>query len=661
MPGKYLLISALTAMVLSACTYTQKIQDGQMAFDRKQYAVAVDMLKKEYERADSRVEQGKLAYLLAESYMMLNRSEEAIDWFLLAYDNQYGIDALRGYAYGLKRAERYEEAIQAFKELGIEVGSPYEYRREINACQAALGWKELKNPEYQIELPGFNSGFADYAPAFYREDQLVITSDRTASTGEEPYNWTGNDFSDLFLVDLRSNEVSGFDPRLNGPDNEGTITFNSDYTEAYFSRCFGAGKYEDAYCKLMVSRFQDRAWSVPEVLDFVEDQVNYGHPSLSDDDRLLYFTSNHPDGWGGFDIYVSERTEEGWGPPLLMGRSINTVGNEKFPHAYGDTLYFASDFHLGMGGLDVFKSYQLANGSWSPAYNLKPPINSGADDFAYVVDRNPAADEKIIQHGYFTSTRERGVGGDDIYRYGKVVPPPEPVEDSIPLRPEDYQIILDVFVLERVYENPGDPNSRVIARRPLSDARLRIQYDDKEDNLAVGDDGLLSLELEEDTRYEFFASREDYLNNQGTFSTRGIGRDPNSPVQRYELEIVLDKIFRDKEIVLEDIYYDFDESFIREDAKPTLDQLAQNLELNPDIRIELASHTDCRGSESYNQQLSQERAASAVQYLISVGIEADRLEVRGYGESRPAVNCACARCTEEQHQANRRTTFKIID
>ncbi len=659
---QHTLLILLIGIFLSACTYTQKVRDGKMAYEYKQYAVATSMLQKEYEKAKTRVERGQLAYYLGKSYEALNKSEESIRWFQIAYDNQAGVDALKDKAYALKQAERYEEAMQAFKELGIEIGSPYEYRREIQACQTALGWKDAeKYAEYRVELLEFNTGKAEYAPFLYKDNQLVFTSDRASSTGDEVYNWTGNSFSDLFLVDLESQRVSNFDIELNSKNNEGTVAFNRNFTEIYFTRCFGAKK-EDAYCKIMSSRLENGNWTIPETLDFVEDGINYGHPSISDDGKELYFASNHPDGWGGYDIYVSTRTPDGWDAPRLLGRSINTVGNEKFPYTVGDTLYFSSDFHPGMGGLDIFKTYKMSNGNWAPAFNLKPPLNSGGDDFGYVIDRKAAASGDVLEAGYFTSNRKNGLGNDDIYKFEKIIPLEPPVVETPPESElVDPKIILDVYVLEKIYAEPGDPNSRILGRKPLSDASLEMESSAGKQTFTSKEEDPVTIVLNKNTDYRFLASRETYLKNIATFTTKGIGEDPNNPIQRFELEIVLDKIFFDKEIILENIYYDFDKWDIRADAEPTLNELAANLKLNPDIRIELASHTDCRGNNAYNEELSQKRAQSAVDYLIEQGIDASRLSAKGYGENAPAVDCICARCTEEEHQRNRRTTFKIIE
>lgn len=633
-----------------------------MAYEYKQYAVATKMLQKEYDKAKTRVERGQLAYYLGKSYEALNKSEESIRWFQVAYDNQAGVDALKQKAFALKQSEQYEEAIRAFKDLGIEIGSPYEYRREIVACEVAMGWKKSEQyAEYRVDLLDFNTSYADYSPFLYKDNQLVFTSDRSTSTGDETYNWTGNEFSDLFLVDLESKKVSLFDKTLNSEDNEGTAAFNKSFTEIYFTRCFG-GKKEDAHCKIMFSRKDGDSWSIPEVLPFVEEGVNYGHPSISDDGKELYFSSNHPDGWGGYDIYASTRTIEGWEAPRLLGRSINTIGNEKFPYAIGDTLYFSSDFHPGMGGLDIFKTYKLSNGNWAPAFNLKPPINSGGDDFGYIVDATAKIGGDVLQAGYFTSTRAEGLGSDDIYRFEKVIPLEPPVVETPPKAELiDPKIILDVYILEKIYADPTDPNSQVLGRKPIDQAKLDMQIGRETQNFTSKGEDPITIVLPKNTNFDFLASREGYLKNTATFTTKGIGEDPENPIQRFELEIELDKIFFDKEIVLENIYYDFDKWDIRTDAEPTLVELANNLKLNTDIKIELASHTDCRGNPNYNEDLSQKRAQSAVDYLIAQGIDASRLSAKGYGENAPAVTCICARCTEDEHQKNRRTTFKIIE
>ncbi len=646
------------SILIGACTYTQKVKDGGFAFERKQYAVAVDMLQKEYKKSKSRVEKGKKAFLLGESYRMLNKPASAADWYKNAYDNGYDVDALKEYAFSLKAMEQYTEAMQAFKDLGIEIGSPYEYRREIAACKIALGWAGEKSKAYTVVPAGFNSARADYAPTLYKDHQLVFSSDRSTATGDDTYNWTGGDFSDLFVADLQSGSVEPFDNQINTPYNEGAAVFNRDFTEMYFTRCFG-DKKEDNYCKLMMSKLSGGHWTVPAVLDFVEEGVNYGHPAITDDGNLLYFSCNSGEGWGGYDIWASQRTAEGWGEPKLMGRSINTIGNEKFPSFDGDTLYFSSDFHSGMGGLDIFKTWQMANGAWVPVRNLKPPLNSGSDDFGLVVDAAGRKTGEVLQVGYFTSNRPGGAGNDDIYKFEKRIPPPEPEKPETPLA--EYKLVLEGYVVEKIFADPDNPDSKVLGRRPLPGSKVVVSFGKETKEFTVGEDGFFTFEMAEDTDYNFLGSKDGYLTSETSFSSRGIGKDPDNPVQVFEVEVELDRIFINKEIVLEDIYYDFDKWDIRDDARPTLNKLARDLELNPSIRIELSSHTDCRGNDRYNQELSQKRAQSAVNYLMSQGISADRLQAKGFGESQPKADCLCTRCTEEEHQQNRRTAFTILE
>ncbi len=654
----------LIAIFLAAsCSYTIKIKDGNTAFEQKQYKTAIPLLKKEYGKTKSKVEQGEIAFLIGECYRFMNKNEESISWYRTAYDYNYGMDALKQYAYALKQNQQYKEAIRAFKDLGIELGSPYEYRKEITACNIAMEWEKDKNKSpYEVNILDVSTSAADYSPMLYEDNYLVFTSDRSTSTGEEIYNWTGNNFSDLFKLDLKTKAIEPFEGPFNTTDNEGTVAFNNDYTEVYFTRCF-SNSDEDAYCKILMSRRDGNSWSNPVKLNFIKEEINYGHPSLSSDGSVLYFSSNDPEGWGGYDIYYSEKTPDGWSTPKLMSRSINTPQDEKFPYIDNDTLYFASNGHTGMGGLDIFRSFRQGSDYWSPAFNLKAPINSASDDFGFVVDDRPMAyeDPDLLRVGYFSSSRKDGAGNDDLYAFEKRTPPPEPEKDSLEQAPIVYKILLEGFVLEKIYRDPNDPNSEVLGRKPLPGSKVKVSFGEEEMVMEVGEDGMFKMELDEDTDYSFFGSRKGYLSNSTFFSTRGIGKDPQNPVVTFNIEIVLDKIFLDKEIVLENIYYDFDKSFIRDDAKPSLDNLTQVLNQNPDIRIQLSSHTDCRGSNSYNEELSQRRAQAAVDYLISKGINTERLVAKGYGENIPANDCNCGACTEEEHQENRRTTFKIIE
>ncbi len=659
-------------ILAESCTYTQQIKDGSTAYSRKQYAKAIPMLTTEYQKADTRKEKATIAYQLGESYRWTSNDEQALGWYKTAYEQQYGPDALKEYAYALKRSEQYAAAAQQFKELGIEIGTPYEYRREITACLQAEAWKkDQAYSGFTVSPASFNTSGYEYSPVIVEKNRLVFTSDRPnpqatyqkkakKNADQSIYAWTGRPFSDLFTGSLSGGDIVSFDPLVNTAANEGTPSFNADQTEMYFTRCYTEEKFGDAWCRMMTCHRTPDGWSEPYALPFQKERVNYGHPAVTADGSLLFFSSNDPDGWGGHDLYVMEKTPEGWADPRLLGRNINTPGNEQFPWIDGDTLYFSSDYLTGMGGLDIFRTYLTPSGEWSPPQHLRPPVNSGSDDFGFFIDRVSDREEEVISKGYFVSNRPGGSGKDDIYTFERRLPPPRPVQDTPQISEKDYRIILSGYTVEKIFAVSGDPNSRVIGRKPVAEAKVLVAFGNDSLSFVSDENGFFSLEAAEDTDYRFFASREGYLNALNRFSTKGIGRDPAQPVQTFEVELLLDKIYRDKEIVLPNIYYDFDRWEIRADAQPTLDNLAQLLSQNPDIRIELSSHTDCRGNDLYNESLSQKRAESAVQYLISKGIAENRLSARGYGESVPAVSCACARCTEEEHQANRRTAFKIF-
>ena len=655
------LLFLLLFVVLAGCTYTAKITDGPTAVERKQYDTAIPMLEREYKRAKTRGEQGSIALDLAVSYRETGRDEEAVDWFQTAYDNGVGPEALREKAEALKRLERYEDAIQAFTDLGFEIGSRYEFRRDIAGAELAMRLQAEREAqevkEYEVNPAEFNSPGADYAAITY-DDQLVFTSDRSSAAGEESYKWTGRNFSDLFTVNPEGGNVQPLTTSVNSEYNEGTPAFSPDGNVMYFTRCASPEKRADAFCGIYRSERVGEGWGPAEKLPFVTNTANYMHPAVSADGSRLIFSANLSEGWGGYDLYEVELLPDGnWSAPDLMNRAINTDGNEQFPYLDGDTLYFASDGLEGLGGLDIFRTWPLEDGRYNAPKNLKLPVNSGADDFAYSIVRRDGTGIGSTTTGYFSSSRPGGAGSDDIYAYTKTVLPPPPPDPT----PIVYRNVLDVTVVEKIYEDPEDPSSRVLGLRPVPNATVVARVGDQSRSVATNDEGVLSLVLTDDQRYEFRAERPDYLVAEGRFSSRNLPRDPDEPEQRYELELEIEKIFRNREIVLQNIYYDLDESFIRDDAKPTLNELAETLRRNPDIRIELGSHTDCRASDRYNETLSEARATSAVTYLVEQGISPDRLAARGYGETQPVADCICERCSEAQHQLNRRTTFRILE
>ena len=656
-------IYAIVLFFVAGCSLTKKTQSGESAFELKQYAEAIPLLTKEYNSTNSQKELARHAYQLGLSYQKTNSVQEAIPWFKKAVGHNYGREAIRELAFAYKEIEDYEQAIATFEKWEKAGAQIMEVRRELTICRQAMDWqKERKTSAYEVELLQESTPFADYAPVLFNRDYVVFTSDRAGTEGSDIFKWTNNEFSDLFIVQKNGGNAIQFDQVINTEHNEAAACFNRDFNEIFFTRCFSNGS-EDAYCKILWSQSLGGQWSEPITPFYMEPTVNYGHPTLVEQDSVLIFSSNHPDGKGGYDLYYSVREENGWSSPELMPDRLNTEGNEVFPRADADTLYFSSDYLPGLGGLDIFSSYLRSGGQWTAPKNLRAPINSGGDDFSFVVDYNARNIDSIEKIGYFSSSRN-GVGNDDLYKFQKRKIIEEIVEEEIS-EPETEEktpirLYLAGKVVEKQFTNDDDPNSGVVGKIPLNGAKVEIRGFEDPLEIITDQRGLFILELEYETDYFFRASKSGYLNNELDFTTIGEDIDNSKEDITYNVEIILDKIFEGKEIVMENIYYDFDEWFIREDAKPALDTLAKILNDNPGIDIQLSSHTDCRGFDAYNMDLSQKRAQSAVDYLISTGISTERLTAQGYGESRLEVNCDCLTCTEDQHQRNRRTTFKII-
>lgn len=660
---------ACLGLMYMSCSFTQKIRTGEEAYEVKQYSIAAQMLTEEYKQTTYLNEKGKKAYLIGNSYERMNIIESAINWYRLADEHNYGIQAKEKYAEMLKRAQRYEEAANVYQQLWKENNNAVQYRQKQMSCQLALEWQSEKdsNP-YQVETLPFNTPSSDYSPYVMGPGLIAFTSDRPQSTGDDLYTWTGHHFSDLFVVNVSSNLVESFDPTINSKDNEGTIILNRDQTEMYFTRCFTENTY-DGFCKIMYSVRRGSGWSEPEQLPFQLDEVNYGHPVISDSDSLMFFSCNDPSGAGGYDLYYSVRGQDGWEEPVILSNRINTVGNEKFPSLHRDTLYFSSDHHLGMGGLDIFKTFPLSDGKWAAPQNLKPPVNSGWDDFSFVVDTFARLRADEAQKGFFSSSRITGEGSDDIYAYTKINRSPSGDDPDVitdvnkpkPPSIKKFRLYLALKVVAPVLEDPEDPNSRRIGKKGLKNVAVTGSFGPRASLFQTDEQGYAIFEIEYDTEYRYDAEHPNHFANYLELDTRNIEKDPDEPTKTINRELMLEPIIRNKEIVLNNIYYDLDKWAIRDDAKPTLDSLAEILKLNPRINIELGAHTDCRDTDDYNMTLSQRRAQSAMLYLSRKGIKSNRLSSVGYGETKPAVDCICEDCSEDQHQANRRTTFKIVN
>jgi peptidoglycan-associated lipoprotein len=648
-----------------SCSLSKGIKDGETAFERKQYAVAVQLLEEEFTAANSQAFKGRKAYLLGQSYLKLHNYNESSKWLELSVKNEYGTEALLSLAQVSKMLENYGNAINSYEKLRNITGRKQEFDREILICKQAM--LSIQKPsDYIVERIFENSPVSDYSPVLYENEFMVFTSERTESTGKETYNWTGQKFSDIFITLKSGSEVRRFDSSINTEHNEGTPWFSKDMNTLYFTRCYSLNN-NDSKCKLMYSLRVNDVWNEPLVLPFVKDDANYSQPSLIENDSVLVFASDLEQPGGTTDLYYSELLEDGsWTDPEKLPASINSQGNEKFPTGDGDTLYFSSDFLPGLGGFDIFKTYLKDDLSWAAPVNMGYGINSGGDEFSFIIDYQAKAKAAVSQQGFFTSSKP-GTGKDDIYRFSKLIPVPEVPEDVVintdPSSNLPKSVFITVKVLTPEYTTPDDPNSSLVSNKILNAAFVRI-VDDKNQKIAEGytnENGLFYSAVPIDVDLKISGMKLEYLTNATSTTTKNIIWSKNQTTKTINTELILDKIYLNKEINLNNIYYDYDKWDIKPEAIPTLNQLVTLLRENPRIKIQLSSHTDCRGENDYNQILSQKRAQSVVDYLISNAIDPARLVPVGYGETMLIDACICELCTEDQHQLNRRTTFKIIN
>ena len=636
---------------IAGCKITQSIKNGQMAYELKQYAVAIPLLEEEYRKAGSDTERGQKARLLGDCHDFLIDYLESSRWYEKASNHNVNVDAKLASAY--KKSEQYAKALEKYQKL-CKIAKEAQWCQEAALCKRAI--REPRDPYVEISNFSSNSKYADYSPVFFGEEFLVFTSDRSESLGEETYNWTGNAFSDLFVLNLQGRKVNNFDAVINTAANEGTACFSQDLNEIYFTRCESIN-LRDQHCRIYFSQRPNGFWMEPEPLHFFDERTNFAHATLIENDSVLVFSAAPFNSDGTYDLYYSERIEGGWSAPDLMPSKINSNGNEKFSSSYGDTLYFASDGLLGYGGYDIFKTH-LNNGTWATPQNLGRPINSGADDFGVAIDVKGTNASDIALQGYLSSSRNIGTS-DDIFFFtiyededNKTEGPVDPI---VEVEKEPVKIYIAARVVELKHED-DDPNKKIVDRSPLPAASLLMNSGGKDKQVGLDRRGFAIRETEEGKEVKITASLPGFLASEVTVKV------PINPLSdtTINVELALDKIVYDKEIVLNDIYYDYDKWAIRDDAKPSLDSLSKIMILNPQINIQLGAHTDCQGSDDYNQELSQKRAFSAKDYLIGKGIALSRVQSVGFGESTPIDSCVCDDCTEAQHQINRRTSFKIL-
>jgi peptidoglycan-associated lipoprotein len=410
-----------------------------------------------------------------------------------------------------------------------------------------------------------------------------------------------------------------------------SATFSPDGNTMFYTASNVVGKKtinsSDGIVNFSVKKatLQNDKWHTDEViLPFTSKDFSTGQPTMSADGTTIYFASDMPGGIGGSDLYMVKYENGMWGTPVNLGTTINTAGNEMFPVISGNTLYYSSDGIVGMGGLDIYKT-ENQNGTWSPPVNMEYPINSMRDDFGFMPDSMGAAT------GYFSSNRDDEKGADHIYTFVK----------------KEYVFTIDGMAVEKDSD------------KPLAGVNVELtnKLTGNKETATTGDDGTFSFKLTPEAEFNIVGTKDKFFTQTADVSTVDKHASENMLVHlRMEVEpVVVEKVY-----TVPNIYYDYNKADIRSDAAVQLDSVAGVLKMNPNIKIEVMSHTDSRGTDDYNMKLSQKRAEAAVKYLVKKGIDKTRMTAQGYGESKLTNQCTDGvACSEAEHQANRRTEFKV--
>ncbi len=634
--------TGILLLLLFSCSPEKKVKT---AFKYAKYEKVIKYYKGVLARQPK---NGKANYFVAESYRLSNRIKESEPYYAKAGGPGIVKDSvLLYYAKALQANAKYEEAKKTLDEL--ESSSEDEKikdraRKELEGLQYLDKLLEKKSYYRVKELETLNTRFAEYAPA-YSNGILYFASSRSNA---RIYEASGTPFTDIYQVDTKGanvelNTLKPLPKLINAPDvNTGCITFTPDGKLMIFARG-NTGKRKGASdVDLYLSRFRNGQWGEPVPININQPNSWESTPALSPDGRTLYFSSNRKGGYGGLDIYSAQMDSRGrFGKVKNLGPDINTAGDDTFPYmADNSKLYFSSDGHPGYGMLDVFV-VNRANGK-TQIENLGQPMNSTSDDFGIYLFKP--------DRGFFTSNREGGKGDDDVYTF---------VNDDPNLK------VVNYFLQGITYNIRKDSTREVLADTKVS---LLDQGGDVMQEFVTGNDGKFLFRVYENENYVLLGDHDGYIIKRQPYTTIGKSIPLESLkelVTNVTLDtlLVLDRLEKNKIFVLKNIYFEYNMADIRTDAAKELDKLVELLNDNPEIKIEMGSHTDSVASEVYNIELSQRRAESTVNYLIRKGIATERLVAKGYGESKPIARNTNPDGTDnpEGRQRNRRTEFKILE
>ncbi|MFR8355311.1 MAG: OmpA family protein [Parabacteroides sp.] len=646
----------LTALLLFSCK-SAKLSDAEEKQRIGEYFEAAAIYRKVYTKTSpqKRDLRGYIAYRMAECNRLINNTPRATSAYMnaLRYDYPDSIVSLRlGQMY--QKSGKYMDAIRHYNDFLLLNPESQLALNGIKGSELAPQWKQNPNRYIVKRMEKFNSRRGEFCPMLYGEkyDQLYFTSSRTPKGANKDKDETisaitGQRNNDFFLIkqDEQGNWLAPveLEDEVNTEFDEGTPSFSKDGNTMYYTYC-AQDPEGPRTSEIYVSTRSSAKWGKGTRASIVKDSVTaLGHPAVSPDGKYLYYVSDAVGGFGGKDIFRSRLVGNDFGPMENLGPDINTPGDEMFPYVRDSvTLYFASNGHPGMGGLDLFKATQDSTGKWH-VENLKAPINSMGDDFGITFEGDK---EKEL----LSSSNRNDDAAATTTRYSFELP------------------IITIFIEGIVFD---------VDENPIEDATVRIVgKDGLNEKVLAKKDGTYRVELERDIRYVMMASARGYLNQNFELKT-----GPEEKNETYIVDFYLSPI--SKPVVIENIFYDFDKATLRPESQKALDEMIKMLNDNPNVTIELGAHTDRKGSDQYNERLAQRRAQSVVDYLIAGGIEKERLEAKGYGESVPKViNKKMAKnydflnegdvlteefiltLTPEQQeiadQINRRTEFKVL-
>ena len=624
---KYILVCLL---LLSGITMAQNgnLKRANKLFEMKAYVEAAEIYETK-ERSQTVLQN------LADSYYYNTSLQKAIKTYrelFVTYGDSIDIELHFRYAQALKGVKNYKEA---------DVHLSRYYNKRINT-QAFIEKTEKTTPHTfslkEIENKGSSS---DFGLSFYGDDKVVFAS---ARNNENPtYAWNNLPYLDLYSATLTDDNklenITPFSDAINTESHESNATFSRDGKTMYFNRTNKTRNKTDeeriAHIKIYKAELVDGNWTNVTALPFASNKYSTEHPSLSKDGKTLYFASDMPGGMGGFDIYKVAVNEDGtYGEPKNLGATINTKHREQFPFISNlDVLYFASDDHQGYGGLDVFRS-NMVNGNFDKPVNLGSSINSSLDDFAYVIREK---DNK----GFVSSNKS---GHDRLYGFAR--------EENM----------LTKYLVEGIVQDKNSKELLAGSLVTLFDETGTVIQDS-----IVGSKADYLFKIEPNKKYTIRGTRKAYIPQDVEFSTDSEGKVQHNIYLTLESyadaeERVKENEKGDVQIELDKIYFDFDKSNIRTDAATTLDVLVDLMNKYPDMEVVVSAHTDARGKDQYNLELSKKRAASTLEYLVSKGIDRSRLKSIGYGEMQPLNKCDKEGiCEDEEYDINRRCEFTIIN